>query len=498
MLGAREKRRRNFALSLVLMALLGVTAFACAAAADTARVTEFRLPIVPSYPRDLVAGPDGDMWFAATQVHNFVRPGEGEAVQEIDRISADGQIGPVASPQPASALTPGPEDSVWFVNGGGIGRLMGDGHVTEFPLQTNFPTTNTVPGAITDGPDGNLWFTGLHYLGNVGGPPESIEVVGRMTPAGQVSEFPLPGKELGPFAITAGPDGNVWFTESNANKIGRITPSGQITEFAIPTDGAHPSDIVVGPDGNVWFTEQRLRPPAAIGRIDPSGQITEFPLSSASAYPGQIVVGPDGRLWFTYGVGAIGTISPRGEITRVELPHDTQLDGIAAGPESSVWYTADGDPPCMGGGSSCMMQIPQEPGIVGRVEPAQLSVEIGSRLARARGGWARLRLSCNGGKADAVCRGIVSLSIRIKVHSGGRGQTMSGSASIARRHYAIAVDESRTISLRLRSTGLSLLRRHPQLRVNAAASARGGESASERVVLVKSAAHHRDAHRQRR
>ena len=42
--------------------------------------------------------------------------------------------------------------------------------------------------------------------------------------AGTVTEFPLtlPSE---PFGITAGPDGNVWFTEAFGNKIGRITTS---------------------------------------------------------------------------------------------------------------------------------------------------------------------------------------------------------------------------------------------------------------------------------
>ncbi len=31
--------------------------------------------------------------------------------------------------------------------------------------------------------------------------------------------------------IAAGPDGNVWFTEGVGNKIGRITPAGDVTEF---------------------------------------------------------------------------------------------------------------------------------------------------------------------------------------------------------------------------------------------------------------------------
>ncbi|MGH7266700.1 MAG: virginiamycin B lyase family protein, partial [Candidatus Rokuibacteriota bacterium] len=55
--------------------------------------------------------------------------------------------------------------------------------------------------------------------------------------------------------ITAGPDGNLWFTEAVANRIGRITPFGAITEFPVPTPGSTPVGITVGPDGNIWFTE---------------------------------------------------------------------------------------------------------------------------------------------------------------------------------------------------------------------------------------------------
>jgi len=33
-----------------------------------------------------------------------------------------------------------------------------------------------------------------------------------------------------PQGITAGPDGNVWFTEYSGNRIGRITPIGAVTD----------------------------------------------------------------------------------------------------------------------------------------------------------------------------------------------------------------------------------------------------------------------------
>src|ERR1700687_3194584 len=45
---------------------------------------------------------------------------------------------------------------------------------------------------------------------------------------GTITEFPIPTAHSSPTEITAGPDGNLWFTES-IGKIGRITTSGAIT-----------------------------------------------------------------------------------------------------------------------------------------------------------------------------------------------------------------------------------------------------------------------------
>ena len=57
--------------------------------------------------------------------------------------------------------------------------------------------------------------------------------IGRITPTGTVTEFPIPTAQSGAGAITAGLDGNLWFTEFF--QIGRITPTGTFTEFPIPT-----------------------------------------------------------------------------------------------------------------------------------------------------------------------------------------------------------------------------------------------------------------------
>src|SRR5262249_9280473 len=77
-----------------------------------------------------------------------------------------------------------------------------------------------------------------------------------------ISEFGLPplsfGGSFGATAITAGSDGNVWFTDPVAHTVGRITPSGQVTEFTSPIGG--PRAITAG----------AARPPGGPHRRTPS------------------------------------------------------------------------------------------------------------------------------------------------------------------------------------------------------------------------------------
>jgi hypothetical protein len=135
-------------------------------------------------------------------------------------------------------------------------------------------------------------------------------------------------------AITAGPDGALWFTEQNANRIGRITTSGTITSFPVPTPESEPEGIVAGPDGALWFTESRAN---NIGRITTGGASTEFPIRTPSSGANEITVGPDGALWFVVAGGKVGRITTSGTITDFRVPATAQ--DIAAGPDGALWFT---------------------------------------------------------------------------------------------------------------------------------------------------------------
>src|SRR5437667_93285 len=95
-------------------------------------------------------------------------------------------------------------------------------------------------------------------------------------------EFPIPTSSSGPWGITAGADGNLWFTEHTKSKIGRVTTTGVFTEFRVPTPTSHPRGITSGADGNLWFTEDAAN---KIGRVTPAGAFTEFLIPTPSSIP---------------------------------------------------------------------------------------------------------------------------------------------------------------------------------------------------------------------
>ncbi|MGD0872381.1 MAG: hypothetical protein ABSB88_22760 [Bryobacteraceae bacterium] len=234
-------------------------------------------------------------------------------------------------PSPASfpdAITTGPDGNLWFVElhnpsnlgdrGDKIARITPAGVVTEFLT----PSRDVGEGTAT-GSDGNIWFT-EYFSGRIG----------RITPTGVISEFPNGGY---PFGITAGPDGNLWFAERFGNNIGRITTGGVITEFPIPTAGSQSYYITAGPDGNLWFTEGTAN---KIGRITTLGVITEFAILTPGN-PYGITVGPDGNLWFAEEpANKIGRISTAGVITEFPVPTANSMPyEITAGPDGNLWFT---------------------------------------------------------------------------------------------------------------------------------------------------------------
>jgi uncharacterized repeat protein (TIGR01451 family) len=142
------------------------------------------------------------------------------------------------------------------------------------------------------------------------------------SPTHAIADFPTPTANSGPDGITTGPDGNLWFTESNSLKIGEINPTSHAsTDFPLPT-GASPLWITAGSDGNLWFTESNGQV-SEIGEINPTSHaIAVFPTPTANSAATGITSGPDGNLWFAEGAvnaNKIGQVVPAAPVTAPDL-----------------------------------------------------------------------------------------------------------------------------------------------------------------------------------
>ena len=234
--------------------------------------------------------------------------------------------------------------------------------------QYKVPTANSEPRAITNGADGNRWFTLGTTFTNA--PP----AIARITPGGAVTEFRPPCTDCIVTDIVQGPGGvlyyssndpalgrittagaflpaiptpnsnalagslavhgtDVWMTDFNNDALWRYdTVGGQFTRFDVP----EPSDLVIDAAGIAWFSAPQE---SAIGRLDPAtGAVT---LTPTSLIPRALAIAADGRIWFTarFTPQGVGRLDPAtGDLTEFPLANVGPED-IAAAPDGSVWFT---------------------------------------------------------------------------------------------------------------------------------------------------------------
>ena len=195
---------------------------------------------------------------------------------------------------------------------------------------------------ITRGPDGNLWFTepDANKIGR-------LTLIGRHGDAnGEVQTYDVPTAFAGLASIVTGPKNDLWFGEDLSGQIGHATldPAGgapSIEEFSLPAGAnSHAVGITTGSDGNVWFAEVFAN---KIGKIDENTHaITEFDVPTANSQPFWITPGPDGALWFTErAAGKLGRITTDGAITETDAPAGASafVTSIVMGRNRTLWFT---------------------------------------------------------------------------------------------------------------------------------------------------------------
>jgi len=346
-----SQRARLRASVLIISGLYAGAAFAQA----TNPITEFIVPTGGSQPYQIVAGPDGAMWFTELSGNKIGRVTTAGIVSEFAVTTSGSQ---------PKGIVSGPDGALWFTEqtAGKIGRVSVAGAVTEFTV----PTASSQPAAIALGPDGAMWFV-----------EQGASKIGRVATSGAILEYATPSANSGPQSIVAGPDGNLWFTEVNANKIGRITPAGSIVEFANPNSAARVNSISRGPDGRLYFTETQID---LFASLDTAGNFHDenlFPSLGGGA--GFVGPGPDAALWLIEhnanklaraGAGTGGTPV----FTEYDIPTSAaNVATLAAGPDGNLWFTEQGS-----GKIGRLTPRTSPTPLVAAVLPSSRSVEVGT------------------------------------------------------------------------------------------------------------------------
>ena len=304
---------------------------------------QVRLSDISDY---LATGPDGGLWATETTSAKIARidTKAGTFAEYSSKLAAE-----QSAPQ---GIIAGADGDMWFADGatnGAIGVMTTGGTVAnKYVLTPNTisPTRSKNPLQIVLGPDGNYWFTEAFF-----------NAIGRITPGAtaqtSIVSYTIPsGTDTQPQGITVGPDKNIWFTERLGKNVGYVAPAtGAITEVPFPpaaNGSEYPYDITSGSDGNLWFSQTDNH----INRLAPAGtSIASFPFSidDTQVAPAHgIVNGPDCNRYFVLftSAGYVGRITTDGTVKLWPIPTNMpgereEPEGITVGPDGHIWFTED-------------------------------------------------------------------------------------------------------------------------------------------------------------
>jgi virginiamycin B lyase len=367
-------------LAIGVLACLGVAGPGVGRAAAGVEPTEIEVPGDSAGP--MTAGPEGALWFAGASA--------------LGRVGADGRV--IELPLPGQAglargIAAGPEGDLWITTTREVDRVTTVGALTRFPL----PHPDEEAGPIAAGPDGNLWFTLWVAAQSRSGEAESGKAyLVRIDPDGRMNRFPIPGRVRGraeaPTAVVGGPGGDVWFADPARSRVGRVTPGGKITEYPVRLD---PQALAPARGGRLWIVGS-----GGVGTIDATGKVWELRTGAFQGLEigsnGGATTAPEGDLWFIDDASRILRLTPSGQLTLIDNGGASSAQEIAAGPEGAIWVSTTSNP---------IHGVLEAPLL--RYETEAPGIEVRSLTAVVRGGKVTVRLACGG--SDRRCAGTLKL-----------------------------------------------------------------------------------------
>jgi virginiamycin B lyase len=257
--------------------------------AASGEIAEFALPGGFQAPYGLAIGADGAPWFA--DVHAPIDGHYGHAY--IARFNSRGSVteiqfpdhcAPYAPSQP-NFFTPGKDGDLWF----GATCPSSIGFVSPSHSLTQY-VTETV-GGIAFGLGSYVWVGGPYALDKY------------LTNGALVASYTNVTSDAG---IAIGSDGNIWFLSNANDLVGSFDPATLLVKtYALPPCQCYTKNLgnlTAGPDGEIWFTEGSLFDsvyPGAVDSVTTSGIVTQYLVNEPRSVPSGLTFDSAGTLWIT-------------------------------------------------------------------------------------------------------------------------------------------------------------------------------------------------------
>ncbi|MBQ62108.1 MAG: hypothetical protein CMQ19_08530 [Gammaproteobacteria bacterium] len=323
-----EMARLTNLIAFIICQLLLCNLASAQGANESSPITEFELPESLSASFAIDMDRDGRIWFTEKVGRNlamFDPDGEQFAVYPLP--DSWGRVGP-------SQLTVTGGD-VWFT----IRRWADD--VTQTNVLGKFSTStgayvryeislDASPQEIVADDKGMLWLLAA----------DSNQLF-RVDPVnGKVLSYEIPTPNSNPQGLSVGLNGDIWFSEPNANQIGRFS-SGFFEEYKVPTAFSNPGDTAVDDQGNIWFAQRAAN---RLGVLYPElNRFDEALVPTIGALPHAIELDDDGRVWFLeYRGNKVGVFNPTlARFDEFEIPRYNTFPGemVFDPKRGALWFT---------------------------------------------------------------------------------------------------------------------------------------------------------------
>ncbi len=189
-------------------------------------VRHFVLPTIGAVPIYVAQGPDGAVWCTELASSTIARITADGTVSEVSI--------PTANSRPITIKKGPDNASMWFTQeaGGKLGRINVDDPDTVIEYPVPLTAHDAILGGHTFDRAGNLWVQ--QYLHPPEHGPTGDDYIIKFdksiidAPAGDLSDvaityFKAPSQRTVMHRITEGPDGDIWFSELGLNQIGKLS-----------------------------------------------------------------------------------------------------------------------------------------------------------------------------------------------------------------------------------------------------------------------------------